>query len=231
MGFLKNFLKSNYRDGDAPHGLSSFRNLSEEQLEAHMSVARYGDFTLSDAIRPSYNLEVIPRTGFRHEWYVDQESGARIPVLMASVTREKLFETFLSLLDPLGETVDVVLETSHDKSSGQHTDLYREQIDMPVLQSILYDFEDLLIDDGCCGIAILNPRKPVEIQLDEHKLLFVYGHENSEYEAAFKTNGIKCNESMRFITEAEHVHSSSDEYQRRFGQLCYHLGIDTHDFA
>ena len=53
MGFLKNFLRSNYRDGDAPHGVSSFRNLSEEQLEAHMSVARNWDFTLSDAIRPS----------------------------------------------------------------------------------------------------------------------------------------------------------------------------------
>ena len=226
MGFLKNFLRSNYRDSDAAHGESSFRNLTEEQLEAHMSVARYGDFTLSDAVRPSYNLEVLPRTGFRHEWYVDQDSGARIPVLMASVTREKLFDTFLSQLDLLGESVDVVLETSHDKSSGQHVDLYREQIDMPVLQSILYDFEDLLIDDGCCGIAILNPRTPMEVQLDEHKLLFVYGKENAEYEAAFRANGVQCHENMRFITEAEHVHSSSDEYHQRFEQLCYQLGID-----
>lgn len=226
MGFLKNILKSTYRDGDSPQGGSSFRDLTEEQLEAHMSIARYGDFTLSDAIRPSYNLEIIPRTGYRHEWYVDPDSGSRIPVLMASVTRERLFDSFLSLLDPLGETVDVVLETSHDKVNGQHTDLYREQIDMPVLQSVLYDFEDLLIDDGCCGIAILNPRIPMEVQLDEHKLLFVYGSENSDYEQAFQANGVRRQEGMRFITEAEHVHSSSDEYQRRFEQLCYQLGID-----
>ena len=226
MGFLKKFLKSNYRDGDAPHGISSFRDLSEDQLEEHMSVARYGEFTLTDAVRPSYNLDVVPRTGFRHEWYVDQESGARIPVLMGSVTRERLFDTFLSLLDPLGETVDVVLETSHDKSNGEHTDLYREQIDMPVLQSILYDFEDLLLDDGCCGIAVLNPRKPMEVQLDEHKLLFVYGRENSEYEWAFDDNRVDCDENIRFITEAEHVHSSSDDFQERFDQLCYQLGID-----
>jgi hypothetical protein len=177
-------------------------------------------------VRPSYNLEIIPRTGFRHEWYVDQDSGARIPVLMSSVTREKLFDTFLSLLDPLGETVDVVLETSHDKNNGQHTDLYREQIDMPVLQSILYDFEDLLLDDGCCGIAILNPRKPMEVQLDEHKLLFVYGRENGDYEQAFKDNQIARIEDLRFLTEAEHVHSSSDEFQQRFEQLCYQLGIE-----
>lgn len=192
-----------------------------------MAIARYGDFTLTDAVRPSYNLEVVPRTGFRHEWYVDQETAARIPVLMASVTREKLFDTFMSLLDPLGETVDVVLETSHDKSNGQHTDLYREQIDMPVLQSILYDFEDLLLDDGCCGIAILNPRKPMEVQLDEHKLMFVYGRDNSECEDALALNQIPCIENMRFITEAEHVHSSSDELHERFEQLCYQLGIET----
>jgi hypothetical protein len=43
MGFLKNFLKSNYRDGDVPRGTSSFRALSEEQLDAHMNIARYGD--------------------------------------------------------------------------------------------------------------------------------------------------------------------------------------------
>ncbi len=226
MGFLKNFLKSNYRDGDVPHGVSSFRTLSEDQLEAHMSVARYGDFTLSDAVRPAYNLEVIPKTGYRHEWYVDPDSGTRIPVLMASVTREKLFDSFLSVLDALGECVDVVLETSHDKGNGQHTDLYREQIDMPVLQSILYDFEDLLMEDGCCGIAVLNPRIPMEVQLDEHKLLFVYGNDNTECEKALQKNGVRCIENMRFITEAEHVHSSSDEYQQRFEQLCYELGID-----
>lgn len=226
MGFLKNFLRTNHRDGDAVQGVSSFRNLSEAQLEAHMSTARYGDFLLSDAVRPSYNLEIIPRTGYRHEWYVDQESGARIPVLMASVSRERLFDTFLNLIDTLGECVDVVVETSHDKSNGQHTDLYREQIDTPVLQSILYDFEELLLDDGCCGIAVLNPRTPMEVQLDEHKLLFIYGKDNLDYEQALLNNKVKCIENLKFITEAEHVHSSSDEYQQRFSQLCYQLGID-----
>ena len=73
MGFLKNFLKTTAPNGEKSHGVSSFRNLSERQLEEHMSVARYGDFTLTDAVRPSYNLEVLPETGYRHEWYVDQE--------------------------------------------------------------------------------------------------------------------------------------------------------------
>ena len=123
--------------------------------------------------------------------------------------------------------MDVLLETSHDKSNGQHTDFYREQIDMPVLQSILLDYEDLLLDDGCCGIAILNPRKPMEVQLDEHKLMFVYGHDNAAYERALSNNQVARVDNLKFVTEAEHVHSSSDEFQQRFEQLCYHLGIES----
>ena len=51
MGFLQNFLKTGYRDGTPSGDVSSFRHLSEEQLEQHMSVSRYGDFTLTDAIK------------------------------------------------------------------------------------------------------------------------------------------------------------------------------------
>ena len=58
-----------------------------------------------------------------------------------------------------------------------HVDLYREHIDLPVLKSILYDFEELLLNDGCTGIAVLNPHMPLEVQFDEHKLLIAYGHD------------------------------------------------------
>jgi hypothetical protein len=37
---------------------------------------------------------------------------------------------------------------------------------------------------------------------------------------------IKCREDLKFITEAEHVHSSSDEFSHRFEQLKYRLGLD-----
>ena len=47
---------------------------------------------------------------------------------------------------------------------------------MPVLKSILYEYEELLTHDGCTGIAVLNPRVPLEVQFDEHKLLIVYGN-------------------------------------------------------
>lgn len=225
MGFLKRFFKNTYRDGEVRQGPSSFENLEEEQLEAHLNIARYGNFMLTDAIRPSYDLQVVPGVGYRHDKYVDKESGIKIPVLMASASRERLLDLFFDLLDPLGDEVDVVLETSHERRGG-HEDLYREQIDMPILKSTLYDFEDLLLDDGCTGLAVLNPRIPLEVQFDEHKLLIMYGQDLSVFEDILDDYGVPGRPEMKFITEAEHVHASTEEFGRQFLQLKYRLGID-----
>ena len=175
MGFLKRFFRNVFRDGSIPVGTSSFEDLSEEELEAHLGVCRYGDFTLTDAVRPSYDLKVMPAQGYRHDAYQDEETRTNVPVIMAAASQEITFELFMDLLEPLGSVVDVVLETSHHRGGNGHSDLYREHIDMPVLKSTLWDFEDLLVNDGCSGIAVLNPGIPQEVQFDEHKLLMVYG--------------------------------------------------------
>src|SRR5690606_7648942 len=140
-----------------------------------------------------------------HDVYRDEENRVNVPVLMAAQSRGRLIETFMELLDPLGQVVDVVLETSHGHRNTGHTDLYREQIDMPILQSVLWDFEDLLANDGCTGIAVLNPNLPQEVQLDEHKLLIVYADNLTPYERILIDSYIDCNEKIKFITEAEHV--------------------------
>ncbi len=158
--------------------------------------------------------------------YQDRETGVRIPVLMAAASREYVIDLFVDLLDPLGDHVDVVLETSHEREPGRHVDMYREHIDLPVLKSTLYDFEDLLLDDGCMGMAVLNPRIPLEVQFDEHKLLIMYGQDLSEFEEILDGYSVGCTEDIKFITEAEHVHSSSDEFVRQFEQLRMRLGID-----
>jgi len=225
MGFLKRFFKNTYRDGEPKQGQSSFENLSEDQLETHLKIARYGKFTLTDAVRPSYDLQVVPQAGYRHDFYQDKESGIKIPVIMAAASREVLLDLFLDLLEPLGHQVDVVLETSHDRR-GSHQDLYREDIDTPVLKSTLYDFEDMLLGDGCTGIAVLNPNIPLEVQLDEHKLLILYGQELVDFEDILDDYGLPQMEQIKFITEAEHVHSSTDEFARQFDQIKYRLGIE-----
>ena len=83
-------------------------------LEAHLTRSRYGRFTLTEAIRPGWQLDVVPQAGFRHDAYVDPRTGSRMPAVIAAVSSEDLFSTFLELLEPLGDSCDVVLESSHD---------------------------------------------------------------------------------------------------------------------
>ncbi len=226
MGFLKKFFRNVFREGSMPVGTSSFERLSEEELEAHLGVARYGNFLLTDAVRPSYDLQVVPTQGYRHDAYRDEQSRTNVPVLMAALSAERLFETFMDLLDPLGGVVDVVLETSHTGDERGHTDLYREHIDTPVLKSILWEYEDLLVNDGCTGLAVLNPGIPQEIQFDEHKLLIVYGNRLDDFESIYRDHQVRCDDKLKFITEAEHVHSSSDRYAQQFDELKTRLGMD-----
>jgi len=226
MGFLKKFFRNVFHEEVSNVSPSSFETLSDEELEAHLNIARYGDFMLTDAIRPSYDLQVVPRNGFRHDVFRDEANRVSVPVVMGSASTQDLFEIFMDLLDPLGDNVDVVLEASHSRNSGGHGDLYREHIDMPVLKSILYDYEEMLLNDGCAGIAVLNPGVPLEVQFDEHKLLICYGSDLEPFEDVFHEHEIPCEDEMQFITEAEHVHASSDIYQQQFDELKMRLGMD-----
>lgn len=199
--------------------------MNSKTLAAHLRVDQYGDFRLTDAVRPAPGVPVVPRQGYRREMYRDAKAKLRVPVLAASVSRENLFDMFLALLEPLGPVVDVVLETSHESRGSGHRDLYRERIDLPVLASQLYDFEDLLLNDGCTGIAVIGVNGPMEVQFDEHKLLIVYAHDLKPFEAILDGAGIERDDAMKLITEGEHLHTTDPHYAADFEQLCYRLGV------
>jgi hypothetical protein len=226
MSFLQRFLERVLRNNPGRMTRTSFDDLTQDQLDAHLRVGRYGNFALTDAVRPSISLDVIPRSGYRRDTYCDPESGNKMPVLAASVSAEDLFDVFMDLLDPLGDVVDVVMESSHDSEPGSHADLYREHMDTVILKSTLYDYEPLLLNDGCTGLAALNPSGPMEVQFDEHKLLFVYAHDLQPFENILLSYGLKRDDTLKFISEAEHLHSTDDVYHEQFEEILYRLGID-----
>src|SRR5262249_47102969 len=121
---------------------------------------------------------------------------------------EKLSDVFLALLEPLGERVHVVLETSHDSGRDQHDDLRRGDIDRPVLMSHFCDFEDLLLNDGCTGVAVVAASRRIEVQLDEHKLLFVYARDLKPFRRVMRRYGIPRTNDLRLIAEGAHLHHS-----------------------
>jgi hypothetical protein len=203
--------------------------VTPDRLAAHLSIKSYGNFNLTDAIRPGAGLPVRPRQGYRVEVFRDRQAKLRLPMLSAAVSAEGLFETFLALLQPLGEVVHVVLESSHDTSADAHTDLRRTHIDRSVLASHFCEFEELLTHDGCTGVAVLADRVPMEVQFDEHKLFHVYAPNLKPFRQVLRGHGVRRRKLLPLISEAEHLHHTTDEFAEGFRQLALRIGVGDFD--
>jgi len=200
-----------------------------DPLAAHLQVKSYGNFTLTDAIRPALDVPVRPRQGYRVQVYRDRAARLRLPMLAAAVTAEHVFDTFLALLEPLGDEVHVVLESSHGSRTDRHEDYRRNHIDRPVLASHFCDFEDLLVNDGCTGVAVLSAAGACEVQFDEHKLLYVYAPDLTPFRQVLRDMGVRRRKLLPLISEAEHLHHSSDVFAEQFQHLCLRVGVGDFD--
>ncbi len=222
MDYLTQLFQLNPPSVRSRHPLSP----ADQALARQFGAQQFDGFCLTRAIRPSSKSPIRPIQGFRYDKYVDEEYKSEIPVIMAAASSEVLFPLFVQLIQQLGDVVDVVLETSHDHESSGHCDLFREQIDLPILTSALWEFDDLLLNDGCTGIAVLNPDTPQEVQFDEHKMLIIYGQPLEHFENVLEEFGLGCRPTMKFITEGEHIHASNESYIRQFNQLKSLLGTE-----
>src|SRR5262249_13005591 len=117
--------------------------VNPEIISAHLQKDHYGDFWLTDAIRPSLRRQVEPPQGSRSAPSQDPRPGRKCRGRPPPVPRKRPSHLSLDLLAPRGGVVDRALETSHDSDGNSHRDLYRENIDLPVLKSQLCDFEEL----------------------------------------------------------------------------------------
>lgn len=191
----------------------------------HLNRKTYGTFILTDAVRPGAQIPVRPRQGYHLQVYRDRKANLKLPMISAAVSAENLLDCFVALLEPLGETVHVVLETSHGRDADDHRDYRRTHIDLPVLQSHFCDFEDLLLNDGCTGVAVLSASGPMEVQFDEHKLLHVYAAKINPFRRILRDFGIRRRQTLALISDAEHLHHTTDAYEDEFQQLCLRVGV------
>jgi len=205
---------------------SPFAHPDRAAFEAHLERKNYGPFTLTEAVRPGWHAGVVPREGYRFDTYSDPHTRARLPAIIAAVSRERLFETFIELLSPLGESCEVVLESSHEKRGRDRQEYVRESVERLVLESLLWDFEDLLTNDGCSGIAIMHPQLPMEVQLDEHKLLIIYAPSRAPFAERLEACGVGRNDELQVISQGEHLHTSHSRYAKAFNRLRHRLGAE-----
>jgi hypothetical protein len=59
----------------------------------------------------------------------------------------------------------------------------------------------------------------MEVQFDEHKLLFVYANDLEPVRGVLMEHGLRRDDSLKFISEAEHLHSTDDVYRDQFEEL------------
>jgi hypothetical protein len=197
----------------------------DERRQACTGIDDLCEFRLTGAIRPCRDFQIALREGYRVDTYRDSQAGIQVPRLLAAVSAEHLFDSFLELLSVLGPVVDVVLETSHDTGAECHRDLHREEMDLTVLKSYCCEYEELLLHDGCTGLAVVDNGVPAEVQFGEHKYLTVYAEDLEPFERILYQADVPRDDRLKLITEGNHTHCSSPDYAAAFEQMCYRLGV------
>ncbi len=224
MGFLKKFFDE-MSEGPREWTMGTQSEVyawRQSAFLASSSLVSSRPLVLPPAIRLANSGNSRPLyEGYRRQFYHDDVHHEKIPMLIAAISSPRLFSAFLSLSDLLGPTVDVILESS--LPLAEESQYLREQIDLPVLQSILWDYEDLLMGDGHTSVAILNQDRSLELQLDEHKLIAVYSESFQAIETALSEWQIPVDEQLTLVTEQPHQHGTSDEFPELFEKFVRQL--------
>lgn len=215
---------STISDGAPPD--SSFLHQDPEAVQRHFKRARYDSFLLPDAIRPAFDLQIIPRQGFRTQTYTDDLTDKSYPSIYAAVSCESLMDVFFDLLLLLGPTVDIMLESTHTTPGDDKKLYFREEMDTPVFQSVLVDFEKYLFSDGCVSIAASHPRELMEVRLDDHKLLVAYADNLYPFEQVLLQNSVYPLPDFHLLTDGEHVHITCDDDLDKFQSLADALSAE-----
>lgn len=176
----------------------------------------------SSAVCPAEGVDLPAVEGYRPDTYHNAATGLTVPALVAAADVGRVFELFLALLEPLGPMVDVVLESSH--AAGHVREWRRRGIDRAVLASHLYDYEQLLLTDGCAGIAVVAPRGRMEVQFDEHKHLLIYARNRRPFRDILRDHGLKRHNGLELLFEVPHLHRSEPGQAATFRQLALRLG-------
>jgi hypothetical protein len=158
---------------------------------------------------------------------VYRNGALRLPLLTACVSAERLFDAFLDLVPLLGDEVSTVLESSHDHTRSP-VSYRRTGMDTPVLLSHFCDYEDLLMNDGSTGVAVMSTRRPVEVQFDEHKLFNIYAADLKPYARVLRRHGVRKCDDLALISEGEHLHHSTPSQASLFEEFCLTLGVSKH---
>lgn len=203
----------------------AFHHLSRYEIATHLRITSYRGFHLTNAVRPSYDLQVIPAEGFRYEYV---PGYGDLQVLVCAASCERMIQVFHAFVDLLGDVVDIILESSHHQTAnGKCFRTFRRSgIDKTAACSYLHPHRESFMEDGCLGLAIVDPSTGVEMCYDEHKLFRIYTCDGKwgPFVRALNRCGLYFEPDLRFITDGEHIHISNELKYREFCNAVCELG-------
>jgi len=78
-------------------------------------------------------------------------------------------------------------------------------------------------------VAVLATGRPVEVQFDEHKLFHVYAPNLKPFRRVLRRAGVPRRLELPLISEAEHLHHTTEGYAEEFRRLATRLGVGDFD--
>lgn len=182
-----------------------------------------------------YGIGVFPtqsdypdlQEGFCKGTYEDEEEKICMPMLTAAVSREKILPLFQELLEPLGKEVSVYLERKD--CDGNVLERYiQEEAEHVIVESWLWDFEELFQDDGKLFLAVVDVRQALEVHLDQHKLIHAFGKKRRMFQKIMKRSEIPFRQGVQSIDQIHHDHWSNDDLLRQFDRLRHTLALESY---
>ena len=182
-----------------------------------------GTLPLADFLADSDEQLQSPKYGYSSQLVVT-EAGYLSDIIGVCVPPDSISNVYLELITALDSTVNVVL-VERSLSIGQYVQHLAYNKDLPVVRSVLLDYEELLVQEGNVGIIVYD-NNAGEVHLTYHKDILVYAEDADPYKKILEGCGMKENEDLVYVQEVPHVHISSEKSHDVMEALKSQIGID-----
>ncbi len=205
-----------------------WKSTGNAKINAHFAKSRYGNFELTDAVRPAFGSSFVPTEGYKltESLVRSSEKLLAVPTLMIAVTRASLLPLLRDLITPLGKMVHVVITTTYPEPIPILT---RENIDPVVIDSVLSDdiHTDVLQNDGYMDFSVLNKRGDVEVELNKGRNIVITGRRLDAFRDILSENNIPHKPTLQCISELEDcIYQSNDLFRDQLLHLASDLQMD-----
>jgi hypothetical protein len=191
-------------------------------------------FSLTKAIELANANSVRLEEGLKLFHYPNCNNESGVPMIITAISAEKIFDCFCDLISSaqkecnLNSEVHLILETSHSPKSDPHTDIWIERADLTLFLAKFREHKELFLHDGCTGVAIAFPEGPFEIQMDDHKLIYIHSPKQDWALRLLKNYGVDHNPNLNLVTQVDHLHNTEENFELQFFSLCRELGREVY---